>query len=162
MVKVNIGLCKVEDIVHLDGREVDREKLYYLLIPVSDEKRKVYVPTDRATDTIRKALDREQAWEVIKTVSQIDEITVENEKLREKQYKDAIRSAEPRQLIGIIKTMYGRKRMRSAQGKKSTSMDEYYFRLAEEYLHEELAHAIGRDKDEMPEVIAAAMRGEVG
>lgn len=35
VMKANTGLCRIKDIVHLDGMGADRNKKYYLLIPFS-------------------------------------------------------------------------------------------------------------------------------
>ena len=77
-----------------------------------------------------------------------------NDKLREQEYKEAIQSCNPAELIGIIKNLYLRKKERNEQGKKSTVIDERYFKLAEDNLYSELAFAIGRDKSEMRKIIA--------
>ena len=46
-----------------------------------------------------------------------------------------------------------RKKQRSEQGKKSTATDERYFKLAEDHLYSELAFALGKDKNEMRQLI---------
>ncbi len=57
--------------------------------------------------------------------------------------------------------MYIRRLERSAQGKKSTAVDEHYFKLAEESLYSELAFAIGRDKSEMKDLIEEKAKSNV-
>lgn len=153
VVKAYTGVCRVEKITHPEGMDVDKEKLYYLLIPLSDEKMKIYVPTDSQARGLRKALNSEEAWEVINSIPEIEEVQIDNEKQREQKYKEAIRDCNPRMLVGIIKTMYRRKQKRTAQGKKDTAMDERYFKLAEEYLYSELAFALDRNKNEMCKLI---------
>lgn len=49
--------------------------------------------------------------------------------------------------------MYFRKQQRIAAGKKSTSVDEHFFKLAENYLYTELAFAIGEKKENMKDII---------
>ena len=56
--------------------------------------------------------------------------------------------------------MYHRKERRTAQGKKNTSVDEHFFKLAENNLYTELAFAIGREKDEMRQIIADKIAGK--
>ena len=41
VMKMNTGLCHIENIVHLDIMGVGKNKLYYLLIPLSDDKSKL-------------------------------------------------------------------------------------------------------------------------
>lgn len=158
VVKANIGVCRVEKITYLEGMNVDKNRLYYLLIPLSDEKMKIFVPVDNNTNVFRKALNFDEAWEVINNIPEIEEIYIENEKQREQKYKQVIKDCNPQKLVGIIKTMYRRKQKRNAQGKKSTAMDERYFRLAEEYLYSELALALGKDKREMSRLIEETIK----
>lgn len=135
--------------MHLEGMDVDKQKLYYLLVPLSDTNMKLYVPVENAQKVLRKVLSEEEAWEVIHDIPKIEEICIENEKQREEKYKEAIRECNPKKLVSIIKTMYQRKQKRNAQGKKNTATDERYFKLAEEYLYAELAFALGKNKNEM-------------
>lgn len=154
VVKANSGLCRVEDILHLEHLSADKDRLYYLLVPVADGRAKIYTPTDSNAVTLRKALNSDKAWDLIHQISQIEEITIDNEKQRELKYKEALKSIDPATLVSIIKTMYVRNQERNAQGKKATAMDERYFRLAEDCLYSELAFAIGREKNEMKQIIS--------
>lgn len=40
------GVCKVEDITHLDIDGADKKSLYYVLIPMKNQDSKVFYPTD--------------------------------------------------------------------------------------------------------------------
>ena len=46
-----------------------------------------------------------------------------------------------------------RRKQRTEQGKKSTATDERYFKLAEDSLYSELAFALGKEKNEMRQLI---------
>lgn len=154
VIKSNNGVCKVEDILHLDMPGTDKNKLYYLLIPRECQSAKVYVPVDAKSGGIRKVLSEDEAWEVIKKIPETERSWSTNDKLREQEYKEAIKSCNPAALVGIIKNLYLRKKTRNEQGKKSTATDERYFKLAEENLYSELAFAIGKEKGEMRQIIA--------
>ena len=160
VVKINNGICKVEDIMNLDMPSVDKNRLYYLLIPQDENRTKFYVPTDRESTDIRKVMSEEEAWYIIRKIPQIEEAWITDEKQREQKYKEAIRSGEPEALVSIIKNMYMRRQRRDAQGKKSTSTDERYFKLAEDYLYSELAFALGKRKEEMQQLIVDSVNGK--
>ncbi|MCD7746109.1 MAG: CarD family transcriptional regulator [Lachnospiraceae bacterium] len=153
VVKANNGVCRVEDIVHLDVSNVSKDKLYYLLIPQADRGAKLYVPVDTNSTSIRSVLSEESAWDIIEEIPDIEETWIANDKLREQEYKEALKSCDPRLLVGIIKNIYLRKKKRQAEGKKSTSIDDRYFNLAEQALYSELAFAIGREPEEINEII---------
>ena len=160
VVKSNSGICRIEDILPLDEWDAEKEKLYYLLVPLADNKMKIYVPAKNENPDLRPALKEEEAWEIIHRVPDIEEANILNERQREKEYKDAVRSCDPEHLVSILKTMYVRKRKRNLQGKKCTAIDERYFKLAENTLYSELAFAIGRDKDEIYDIITETIRQE--
>lgn len=153
VVKAGNGVCRVENIFHPDLPGVDKDRLYYLLIPVESSHSKLYIPVDAPAATMRKALDEQSAWDVIRGVSEIEAAWIANDKLREQAYREAIHSCDPTALISIIKNLYLRRRQRSEQGKKSTATDDRYFKLAEDTLYGELAFALCRDKSEIRQLI---------
>ncbi|MBO5094731.1 MAG: CarD family transcriptional regulator [Lachnospiraceae bacterium] len=153
VVKANNGVCRIENILHPDLPGIDKNKLYYLLVPVESKHSKLYVPANAPENALRKALDEESAWEIINGIPDVEAAWIANDKLREQAYKEAIHSCDPNALISIIKNLYLRKRQRSEQGKKSTATDERYFKLAEDTLYAELAFALNKDKSEMKQLI---------
>ena len=159
VMKASTGLCRIADILHPEGMGIDSDKIFYRMVPLEDEKANIYVPVDNESLPIRKAMSEEEAWKLIREIPQTEAVQIENEKQREQEYKKAIASGSPRALVSIIKTMYLRKQKRFAQGKKSTAMDERYFKMAEDYLYSELAFAIGKNKSEMQQLIADTIKG---
>lgn len=153
VVKANNGVCRIEDILHLDLPGTDRNRLYYLLIPLENKNSKLYVPTDTAEQNLRRTLSEEEAWTVIRSIPATEAAWIANDKLREQAYKEALHSCDPTALVSIIKNLYLRKKQRTEQGKKSTATDERYFKLAEDHLYAELAFALGKDKSEMRQII---------
>ena len=67
--------------------------------------------------------------------------------------EEAIQSRDPEQLIRVIKNMYHRRKQRTIQGKKTTAVDERYFKIAVHNLHSELAFALGCKEDEIQDMI---------
>ena len=154
VVKINCGICRVEDITHLDMPSVDKNKLYYLLVPKDEDKTKLYVPVESEHPGIRKVISETEAWEIIDKIPEIETAWISDDKQREQRYKAALKSSEPEQLVSIIKNIYVRKKKRDALGKKNSATDERYFKLAEDTLYSELAFALGKDKKEMKTLIA--------
>ena len=152
IVKSVDGVCRVKDILHLDLSGTDKNKLYYLLVPLNDEKGKIYMPTDTKAN-VRKVMSEEDAWKLIHRIPAIEEIWIDNEKLRERKYKEAVRSCNPEALIGIIKMTYLRRKERLEKEKKSTVVDERYFHLAENNLYSELGFALHKKKEDISRLI---------
>ncbi|SFG77539.1 transcriptional regulator, CarD family [Lachnospiraceae bacterium C7] len=154
VVNANNGICRVEDIVHLDMSAASKKKKYYLLIPIEEKTAKVYIPVDNNNHKIREVMNEDQAWEVIERIPTVEKLEVLSDKQREQKYKEAIQSCNPEKLIAMIKNVHERTQKRNALGKKTTAIDERYFKQAENNLFTELAFALGRDKQEMRGIIA--------
>lgn len=162
VVKYLDGVCRIESILHLDISGADKNKLYYLLVPIGDKNKKIYVPVDASHAIVRTVMSEEQAQQLIEEIPDIEEIWVDNERLREQHYKDAVKSCRPEALVGIIKSTYSRKKKRLAQKKKCTAVDEKYFQLAEDHLYSELGFVLHRDKSTIASLIAdSAKRKEL-
>lgn len=149
------GVCRVEDITHLNISGVDRKKLYYVLAPLNTKGSRIYFPVDKENANARKLITEKEAWELLEEIQGIPQIWINNEKLREDSYKQALNSGDYRQWVAIIKTLYLRKQERLSQGKKVAAMDERYLKLTEEALYSELAFVLGREKSEMEPFIVA-------
>lgn len=153
VVNTNNGICEISDITTMKMSGTEKE--YYVLVPIEEKTAKVYLPVDIASNRVRLVMSKEDALALIKDIKGVDEAYVENEKERERIYKEAIASHDPKRLISIIKTLYLRKKERMEAGKKNTAVDERYFRLAESHLHNELAFALEISKDEVMDMIVA-------
>ncbi len=159
VMKTSKGVCHIDDITRLDMAGIDKDKLYYVMTPLDGKGSTLYVSVETAPNNIRAAMTKPEAEEIIDAIPSIEAAWIENDKLREQCYKDAVRSGSPEALIGIIKTIYSRKKMREDQGKKNTAVDERYFKQAEELLYAEIAFALGKDKDEICDYITNKIRG---
>lgn len=151
VVNTNNGICEISDIVTMNMSGVEKE--YYILIPIEEKTAKVYLPVDIAEKRIRLTMKKDEALKFLKEIKAVDGVLVENEKEREKIYKDAINSRDPKRLISIMKTLYLRRKKRLEDGKKCTAIDDRYFKLAENHLHGELAFALGVQKSEVGQII---------
>jgi CarD family transcriptional regulator len=160
VVSTTNGICRITDIVDLDMSGSHEKKSYFLLVPYNEENAKVYIPIDAAEQRIRRAMNREEALDFIHGIQGTGELLVTNEKERETTYKKAVRSSDPVQLIMIIKSLHRRREERLAQGKKCTSVDERYYKIATHNLHSELAYALECTEDEVWKVIRESVEGE--
>jgi CarD family transcriptional regulator len=154
IVKPMNGVCKVADIVHLDMSMADKDRQYYLLIPLEDASGKIYVPTDASNTAVRKVMSEGEAREFIDEIPKIEATWIDNERKRQEKYKEVVKSCDPKALVGIIKMAYIRRRKRMEQGKKNTVVDERYFKMAENHLYSELGFALHKERQEICEMIA--------
>ena len=59
--------------------------------------------------------------------------------------------------VMIIKTLYIRRMDREARGRKITSTDEKYLKIAENWLYSEMSLALGVPKEEMEDYISSVL-----
>jgi CarD family transcriptional regulator len=151
VVNTNNGICEISDIVKMNM--TGEEKEYYVLVPIEEKNAKVFVPVAIAEKRVRPVMKEAEAWTLIKEIKAVDEALIENEREREKVYKEAINSRDPKRLISIIKTIYIRRKKRLDAGKKTTTVDDRYFKLAENNLYSELAFSLGVKKEDVNQII---------
>ncbi len=152
------GVCLVTDITHLDMPGSDRKRLYYVLQPLNVRDSRIYSPVDNTKVLMRKILSREEAEKLLEDIPELEQIWIPNEKLREEQYKEVMRTCDCRQWIGMMKTLYRKRLRRLAQGRKFTAVDERYLKEAEEHLYDELSLALGAGRQETEERIIRKLK----
>lgn len=157
----NNGICEVSEITHLCMSGANKERLYYVLLPIDATDRKVYSPVDNSKVVMRSVLTREEAEELIDEIVSIDKLEEKQEGFREDEYKEIMKTCDCKQWVRIIKTLYSRKQDRISNGKKATVTDEKYLKQAEDKLYSELAFAIGKEKSEMVEYIGNRIANKV-
>lgn len=155
----NNGICQVQDITTLSLPGIDKNKKYYLLKPVYQPASTVYIPVDTADSTIRKALTRQEAEELIASIPDIPLIPLADEKTLEKTYKTYMHLSSCEGWIKLIKTIYLRKEKRIMKGYKVTAVDSRYFKQAEDFLYGELAISLDIPKEEVKNYITDYLDG---
>lgn len=154
------GVCKVEDITTMNLEGISKEKLFYMLSPLSQIGGRIFTPVDNQKTLMRPILSREEAKDLIKDIPQIEGLWIANDKQREATYRECMRGCDCRGWIKIIKTLYLRKMERTAQGKKVTATDEKYLKLAEEHLYSELSIPLEISKERMEAYITEQIEKE--
>lgn len=157
LVHPTYGVCEVVHIGKIDMKNVKDDRLYYTLVPLYDSKSKLFIPTDSGSSGLRPVMTKESALELVASLPAMEPIAVQNEKEREKVFKDMIRNGNCEDISRIIKTLYLRKKARLAAGKKAVSLDEKYLFMAREQLYGELAVSLGIEKNGVEEYIAQSI-----
>lgn len=147
------GVCQVEHIGSMDLQGVPGDKMYYTLVPVYEEKSRLFTPVDNHKVVMRPVISKKEACELIDHMQEMQVFEIQNEKNRDTVFKEALKTEDCEELVRVIKTIYEKKQERKAQGKKVTAGDERYFKLAEEHLYGELAIALGIEKDKVSSYI---------
>lgn len=133
---------------------MNKDKEYYALAPINQKGAKIYIPVDNVHGRIRNIISKEDAIAFIKSMPDIDEQDIQNEKMREQEYKAVILSGDNEKIASILKLIYSRKQERAEQGKKLSSTDEKYFKLAEYMLFSELSFVLNVPREHIEQYIA--------
>ena len=147
------GICRVLDITHPDISGVDTDRLYYVLMPEKTKGSRLFCPADDDNISIRRVINEQEAKEIISASKGVEPLVIENNRMRDVSYKNAMKSSDLMQWIKVIKTLLIRKKERENLGKKITATDERYLKLAQEGLYSELALATGLGKEKIQEII---------
>lgn len=154
------GVCEVMDITTINMSDVPKDKLYYVLRPYYQKGSKVFSPVENGKTVMRKVITKEEAISLIDDIPNIKEINVTNDKTRDDEYKEIIRSCQCREWIKIIKTSYTRRQERLGQGKKVTASDDRYLKMAKESLYSELALPLEIPKEEVEQYIQSRIENK--
>ncbi len=147
------GVCEIEDITSPDIKGISENRLYYVLHPCFQRGNTIFTPVDNEKIPIRAVMSKKEASNLIDAIPEIEQIRDKDDKTREQHYREAIKSCDPREWIRIIKTSYLRQQERKAQGKKITTVDERYFRVAEEHLYSELSVSLAVPREDVKRII---------
>ncbi len=154
------GLCKITDISTPTLTNIEEGKKYYFLIPQSNPRSKVYVAVGSGEDSIRRPLSHDEALELIDSLPEIGNITVENEKLRERTYNHALVKNDCSELFRLIKTTTERNKQRHEKGHMGTAVDESYLKAARKVLYSELSFALGIQPGDVTEFIDSRIQAK--
>ena len=146
----NFGVCCIKDVGI--NPEMD-SRLYYTLVPCYMSGNTISTPVDNNAVIMRPILTKPEAMSLIKEMQTIDTMWIEDDKKREQDYKQILRSCDCHELVKMIKTIYLRKQARIEEGKKVWALDERYFNMAEDKLYGEIAIVLDMDKDETKQYI---------
>lgn len=148
------GVCIVRDICVPDMFDIDTTEKYYILEPVYLKGSTIYSPVDNSTTIMRKIITKEEARELINQIPFTEPYWNINDKKREEQYKNAIRTYDCYEWMRIIKTLYQRKQELSEQKKRLGQIDERYLHMAEDLLYAELSIPLEITREEVESYIA--------
>ena len=154
------GVCLVKDITTMAREDFSDGKLYYVLEPTGSVGGRITTPVEDNKSVMRRVLSKEEAYELIDEIRAIDKLWDTDEKQRESKYKEALRTCDCKEWIGIIKTLYLRKKDRMIHGKRLTEVDERYMRKAKENLHGELSITLGISVTEVEQFILSQLEEE--
>ncbi|MCR5303637.1 MAG: CarD family transcriptional regulator [Lachnospiraceae bacterium] len=153
------GVCRVKNISEMKAPS-GTVRDYYTLEPLFLSDSTIYSPVDNTKVIMRQVVTREYAMELIDDIPNIEILQIKDDKQREAALHDSVATCDLRELVKIIKTLYDRRKQREAVGKKATSVDEKYLKIAENNLYSELSIPLEIPMDEMEEYITSRINNK--
>lgn len=154
----NIGACQVTDVSERKIPGMDKEILYYTLLPLNDSC-SISTPALNGKVFMRPLISKEQAEALIDAIPDIDVEAYHNPVLRQlsEHYETALNSHDCLSLIKMTMSIHAKKEAAVNQKKKLGAVDEKFMKKAEDLLFSELAVALGIRKEEVPTYIGTRL-----
>ncbi len=118
----NGGVCSVEEIGSPDF--VKNEEVYYTLQPIFDKAGTIYVKVQNDRHVLRPIISKDESKKYLDNISNIEPMYSDNDKQRDKEFKEAIRSCECKQWFSMLKGIIKERKRREAGGKKLNMSDD--------------------------------------
>ncbi len=151
------GLCNIEDITEKEfGKETFQ---YYVLRQIGRANSVTYVPVnnERSLSKMRHILCKEEYEELFAAMPDESDEWIDNNRDRQKAFKEIILFGNTRDIIKLIRLLYARQRQQQSIGKKLHIADERIFKDAEKIVNEEIAYVFGIAKDDVTMFIASKL-----
>lgn len=144
------GVCEITGKEHRATAGVEGD--YYVLKPVENGQSTVWVPAGnpQLVHKMRKLLSAQEVYQLIHQMASQPVMPWENnDRARRDHFQEILRSGDRKSLISMIRTLYLHQQELAAKGKKLHLSDEKQMKEAEKQLHEEFAHVLHIDRDQV-------------
>ena len=154
------GVCRVSDITEMNMDGLSTSKLYYVLEPTGVNGNRIITPVEGNKSVMRRIMTSEEAYDLIDGIRDIDSLRVRDDRQRENCYKEALKTGDCREWVGVLKTIYLQRRDRLSRGKRMTEVDERYMKKTKENLFGELSIPLGITTAEVERFIVSRLEAD--
>ena len=142
------GVCKVEG--ECEQTVKGQKKRYIVLKPVHQANSTLYVPldNDELKTKFKPLLTVEEIEEIIKMPEE-SSLWKESSSERAELYSQILESGDRKRLAQLVRTLYLRQKHLIARGRHLHSLDERFFKNAENLLFDEFSAVLGISQDEV-------------
>lgn len=139
------GVCVISEIKEMSapgvkGKGCSAAK-YYVLRPLESPTSQLYIPTDNEllTSKIKHIMTKDEADDMLSDTT--DYVPwIEERRARAEEYSKIISGGDKRQVLSVLRLLYGAKVEAESQGKKQYIADKKNMDLAEKVIGEELSY----------------------
>ncbi len=142
------GVCTIVDIKQLCfGSMGGRADQYFYLHPIgSKDDHVIYVPVNKVNSdasVMRMLWSQSELESVINNIENIAPLTINNEKNRREEYKNALLTLDPEKCIALIKSVKNRRKGTVRQRKNISEADLEFEKLATKFICLEVSVVLG-------------------
>ena len=151
MYKVNDVVVYRRDVCKIVGKHKSdfTGEQCYILVPYynQDGSVRMQVPVSNKAGHLRDLVTKDEIHDLIQNTPDIETLVNKPANMKS-QYSALLKTDDLSDLVRIIKTSYGRNKIRMEQHKKLASIDDEYLQRAEKYLYDEISVALNLSYDE--------------
>lgn len=154
----SLGVCTVTAI---EEKTIGKQKaLYYCLTTLDNEKCAVFCPVEGCKVPMRHLMTREQVFNLIADIDQVDDSWISNEMQRKAYFEQVFQRGEPVEIARLTKSLHAHQKEQQAQGRKFHISDERWLERAERILHGEIAFVLQIPREDVPSLIAKEIKNK--
>ncbi len=149
--KVVYGIHGVCDILDIEVRSIDRQKIaYFVLEPLEQPGARYYIPKDNpaALSKLSPLLGRQELEALIAECDPSGNSWIADENQRKQRYRELIGSGDRRGLVVMVHTLHMHKKKQAELGRKFHLCDENFLRDAEKLLCSEFSLVLNLSREE--------------
>ncbi len=142
-----MGACIINSI---EEKEVGgQNKLYYVISPVNSMKTTIFCPVDCDKKRLRGIIEKEQALELMESVSELESEWIENDSMRKIVQDETLKSGDHKEIIKLIKLLHLKRKALLGTNRKFHVADQRVMDTAEKLIYSEFAIALDMQEDEV-------------
>lgn len=159
MMHPSAGVCKITEI-RTERRLGEAARQYYVLKPLYERSSTVLTPVGSEKVRLRPLLSAGELQALLEDGYRAPGDWIEDNKLRQAQYTQVVRSDNPGAIIRLIAELLQKQEERQRQGKKLQAADERLLAEAERRIDQEFAYALDIQPQEVAAYIRKQMQGD--
>lgn len=150
------GVCVISEVKEMEVHGFARA--YYVLDPVDSAASRVFIPVENKnlTSKIKRIMSKDEA------ISMLNDKTsyapwVEERRERAEKYSEIISGGDKREILSVMRMLYGAKLKAESEGKKQYIADKRIMNLAEKIIGEEFSYVMDMPKGNIAQYIYERM-----
>lgn len=147
------GVCQIIEIGTPPIGGIDKGRQYYFLKPIKGKTNVIYSPVDMKKNSLRYVIEKKDAKKLLEEIDELEITWEDKDNLRKEKYKQILSKYDCHDWLGMIKTVYNKKKELMKKGKKLHSIDMIYLSKLESLLYGELAFAMEMTKEEVTQLV---------